>query len=170
MYNLPMVLHEVQMDHPESMGVEFAKIIDILTRPKTSESEEQSAIWVATSDKQGNPHVVPLWYIVEDGTMYATCNSGSRVGRNLLSNNHLTATMSQQAIRSSDSDIKIVVTADATIGVDIGGRWKQKISERYLPAEDAKKRGDRGVTDPEVLIAIPINLDTVEGFTFPKHK
>lgn len=165
-----MILLEAQMDHPESRSVEFAKIVDILEQTWRPGAEEQSVIWVTTSDKHDKPHVVPLWYMLEDGTMYATCNPGSKICRNLNSNSHLTATTTHQAMRRFDPDTMIVITADATIGLDEGSTWKRKISGKYLPAGEAQMRGDRGVEKPEVLIAIPINPNTTEGFTFPKRK
>jgi general stress protein 26 len=52
--------------------------------------EEQRVVVVATNGPRGWPHVVPLWYIVRDGEIWAWTYAKSQKARNLERDQHAT--------------------------------------------------------------------------------
>jgi nitroimidazol reductase NimA-like FMN-containing flavoprotein (pyridoxamine 5'-phosphate oxidase superfamily) len=53
----------------------------------------QRTVRVATADREGRPHVVPLWFVWVDGTLFVNTTLGNRTVRNLEQNPIAAATV-----------------------------------------------------------------------------
>jgi PPOX class probable F420-dependent enzyme len=55
-------------------------------RPAAERVEEARNVWLATVRPDGRPHLVPIWYVVDEGRWYLCTNPGSVKARNLSQN------------------------------------------------------------------------------------
>lgn len=55
-------------------------------RPAAERVEEARNVWMATVRPDGRPHLVPIWYVVDEGRWYLCTNPGSVKARNLSQN------------------------------------------------------------------------------------
>jgi nitroimidazol reductase NimA-like FMN-containing flavoprotein (pyridoxamine 5'-phosphate oxidase superfamily) len=83
---------------------------------------EGSTHWLATTQPDGRPHVVPVGALWVDGAGYFTMGQGTRKGKNLANNSHCTISFS---IRGFD----VVINGEATM---VGDEAKLKrLAEAY---------------------------------------
>jgi pyridoxine/pyridoxamine 5'-phosphate oxidase len=60
---------------------------DVATAPKVDQRlESVQNVWVATVRPNGRPHLVPVWFVVNDECWYLCTAPGSIKARNLLAN------------------------------------------------------------------------------------
>jgi hypothetical protein len=52
-------------------------------RPEPAEARN---VWFATVRPDGRPHLVPIWFVIEDGRWYVCTSAGSVKARNLQAN------------------------------------------------------------------------------------
>jgi PPOX class probable F420-dependent enzyme len=55
-------------------------------RPAAERVEEARNVWLATVRPDGHPHLVPIWYVVDEGRWYLCTAPGSVKARNLSQN------------------------------------------------------------------------------------
>lgn len=68
--------------------------------------ETERNIWLATVRSDGRPHLVPIWFVVEDGRWYICTEPGSVKARNLQANPHV-------ALALEDGDRAYVIEGTA---------------------------------------------------------
>jgi nitroimidazol reductase NimA-like FMN-containing flavoprotein (pyridoxamine 5'-phosphate oxidase superfamily) len=75
----------------------------------------QRTVRVATADREGRPHVVPLWFVWVDGTLFLNTTLGNRTVRNLEQNPMAAATVDDG---ETYDDLRGVVLAGPTEPAD----------------------------------------------------
>ena len=108
---------------------------------------------LATTRRDGRPHVVPIWFVLDGETLLFTTGRDTVKGRNLLRDPRVSvcvddedppfrfATISGRA-RCSDGDPELL-------------RWSTRIAERYVGAEQADAFGRRNAVPGELLVRVP---------------
>ena len=72
--------------------------------------------WLATTNPDGHPHVVPLGIVWADGKVYFTSGPGTRKSKNLASDPHCTVTVATEPFDIVIEGQARRVTDDATLG------------------------------------------------------
>jgi PPOX class probable F420-dependent enzyme len=122
---------------------------------------------LATVKKNGSPHVVPIWFVVEE------VNSRNR---NKVGNIYFTTGRDSVKAKNIQRDSRVSICADDQIPpfsfVSICGnaklipyrqkevlKWATEIAERYMGKKNAKAYGERNSGEDEVLVRIrPIKI------------
>jgi PPOX class probable F420-dependent enzyme len=95
--------------------------------------EEERTVICATNGRDGFPHLMPLWYVVRDGTLWAWTYAKSQKTRNLERDPR--ATLQVEAGRSYERLRGVMLRCETTVHRDpavIGG-FMHDLTARYLP-------------------------------------
>jgi PPOX class probable F420-dependent enzyme len=110
---------------------------------------------VATTRADGSPHIVPVWYDVEDdGTIVFTCAATSVKGRNLARDPRAAVAVDDEAFPYAF----VVVSGRAALAhrPDDLLAWTTRIARRYLEPDRAEEYGHRNaVLDDSVVRVAP---------------
>ncbi|MBA3976602.1 MAG: PPOX class F420-dependent oxidoreductase [Nitrosopumilus sp.] len=108
---------------------------------------------VSTINKDGSPHITPIWYILdEDNYVTFTTYSKSVKGKNLLRDSRISFCVDDQVPPFSfviiDGIAEIISESDNLLV------WTTKIAERYMGKELSNEYGKRNAFDGELLIKV----------------
>lgn len=112
----------------------------------------QRVVRVATSDPDGLPHVVPLWFVWHDGTMFMNSTRGNVTLRNLRANprvagvvddgegyEELRGVLLHGLVEPADGDPRIETVSGLWSDKYLGGgplpygRWRNRVWLRMTP-------------------------------------
>ena len=122
---------------------------------------------LATVKKNGSPHVVPIWFVVEEinsrnrttvGNIYFTTGRDSVKAKNIQRDSRVSICVDDQAPPFSFVSIcgnaKLIPYRQKEVL-----KWATKIAERYMGKKNAKEYGERNSGEEEVLVRIrPIKI------------
>ena len=121
---------------------------------------------LATVKKNGSPHVVPIWFVVEVnsrnrntvGTIYFTTGRDSVKAKNIQRDSRVSICVDDQTPSFSFVSIcgnaKLIPYRQKDVL-----KWATKIAERYMGKKNAKEYGERNSGEEEVLVRIrPIKI------------
>jgi PPOX class probable F420-dependent enzyme len=114
---------------------------------------------LATASTAGEPHVAPVWFVMDGDDLVFTTGEGTVKGRNLQANPHAALAVD---VSEYPYDF-VVVRGSVTVerqAVDLAG-WTTKIAERYVPARLAPEYGKRNAVEGELLCRL--RVDRVSG-------
>jgi PPOX class probable F420-dependent enzyme len=113
---------------------------------------------LATAKKDGSPHVVPIWFTVDDndsdnGDIVFTTNSTSVKAKNIQRDNRISICVDDQVPPFS------FVSVEGTAKIQHYKhnellKWATKIAERYMGKKNAEAYGKRNSTEGEVVVRI----------------
>ena len=118
---------------------------------------------IATVKKNGSPHVVPIWFVLDDehndrkgkkiGDIIFTTYEDSVKARNIDRDNRVSVCIDDQTPQYS------FVTISGTAKIfrykqNELLKWATKIAERYMGRSNAKAFGERNSTEGAVLVRI----------------
>jgi PPOX class probable F420-dependent enzyme len=117
---------------------------------------------LATVKKDGSPHVVPIWFVLDDtkdrttkkiGDIILTTYEGSLKARNIERDNRISICIDDQTPQFS------FVTISGTAKIfrykqNELLKWATKIAGRYMGKSNAKAYGERNSTEGAVLVRI----------------
>lgn len=104
---------------------------------------------LATASPSGQPHVAPVWFVVDGDDLVFTTFRDTVKGRNLRAN--------PRAALSADIDTYpfTFVTVRGPVTLDEHPAdllsWATRIAQRYVPAGRAEEYGRRNAVDGEML-------------------
>jgi PPOX class probable F420-dependent enzyme len=108
---------------------------------------------VATTRADGGPHVVPVWFVVEDdGAIVFTCAAASVKGRNLARD--------PRAAVSVDDETFPYAFVVVSGGAEMRERpddllaWTTRIARRYLPRPRAEEYGRRNAELDDSVVRV----------------
>jgi nitroimidazol reductase NimA-like FMN-containing flavoprotein (pyridoxamine 5'-phosphate oxidase superfamily) len=115
---------------------------------------EQRTVRLATASSSGRPHVVPLWFVWVDGTVFMNSTLGNVTVRNLEANpiatgsiddgdvyEELRGALVQGAVERADDDPRLETVMHRWSEKYMGGnpvpygRWKDRVWLRLVPGE-----------------------------------
>ncbi len=115
---------------------------------------------LATVKKDGSPHVVPIWFVLDDrnsgdkiGSIYFTTYSASIKAENIQDDSRASICVDDQTPPFSF----VVIHGNAEIipySQKKVLKWATKIAERYMGKKNAKAYGERNSGEGEVLVRI----------------
>jgi len=121
---------------------------------------------LATVNKNGSPHVVPIWFVVEVnsrnrntvGDIYFTTGRDSVKAKNIQRDSRVTICVDDQtppySFVSICGNAKLIFYRQKEVL-----KWATKIAERYMGKKNAKAYGERNSGEEEVLVRIrPIKI------------
>jgi PPOX class probable F420-dependent enzyme len=112
---------------------------------------------LATVKKDGSPHLVPIWFIVDDkndkSNIIFTTNSTSVKAKNIQRDNRVCICIDDQISPYSFVTIYGIAKIHHCDQNELL-RWATKIAERYMGRNNADAYGKRNSTEGEVLVLI----------------
>ncbi|MEZ4522118.1 MAG: PPOX class F420-dependent oxidoreductase [Thermomicrobiales bacterium] len=113
---------------------------------------------LATVDRRGRPHAMPIWYMYEDGVILMSAGRGSQKHRNIERN----PAASLVVDRRETPYYAVMVRGNAEIGPPLDIEHHERLSKRYLGDEEGKRYAERTVGHD----AITIRLHPEDWFEF----
>ena len=122
---------------------------------------------LATVKKNGSPHVVPIWFVVEEinsrnrntvGNIYFTTGRDSVKAKNIQRDSRVSICVDDQtppfSFVSIYGNAKLIPYRQKEVLI-----WATKIADRYMGKKNAKAYGERNSGEDEVLVRIrPIKI------------
>jgi PPOX class probable F420-dependent enzyme len=121
---------------------------------------------LATVNKNGSPHVVPIWFVVEVnsrnrntvGDIYFTTGRDSVKAKNIQRDSRISICVDDQtppySFVSICGNAKLIFYRQKEVL-----KWATKIAKRYIGRKNAKAYGERNSGEEEVLVRIrPIKI------------
>ena len=121
---------------------------------------------LATVKKNGSPHVVPIWFVVEVnsrnrntvGDIYFTTGRDSVKAKNIQRDSRVSICVDDQtppfSFVSICGNAKLIPYRQKEVL-----KWATKIAERYMGKKNAKAYGERNSGEDEVVVRIrPIKI------------
>jgi PPOX class probable F420-dependent enzyme len=117
---------------------------------------------LATVKKDGSPHVVPIWFILDDNSnsvdIIFTTGSTSVKARNIRLNNRVSICIDDQTPPFSFVTVYGVAEIQQINRNELL-KWATKIAERYMGKDNAESYGTRNSAEGELLVRIkPLNI------------
>ncbi len=108
---------------------------------------------LATTRKDGRPHVAPVWYVVDDdGSIVFTTGASTVKGRTLRRTNWAAMTVDDDRPPFSF----VTVEGPVSISEDLAEvrEWAGRIGGRYMGADRAGEYGERNGVPGELLVRL----------------
>jgi PPOX class probable F420-dependent enzyme len=116
---------------------------------------------LATTRPDGRPHVVPIWYdIDDDGRLVFTTNVESVKARNIRHDTRVSLCV--QDDQPPFDFVSVDGTAELSDDLDEVRRWAARLGGRYMGAERAEEFGARNGVPGEVVVRV--SLDHVVAY------
>ena len=108
---------------------------------------------LATVTADGRPHVVPIWFVVDDdGSVVFTCDGSSLKAKALTRDPHVAICVDDQAPPYSFVEVR----GEVSISYDLDElrRWATRIGGRYMGDDRAEEFGARNAVEGELLVRL----------------
>ncbi|QSB15120.1 PPOX class F420-dependent oxidoreductase [Natronosporangium hydrolyticum] len=104
---------------------------------------------LATASPSGNPHVAPVWFLVDGEELVFVTGNDSRKGRHLRANPRAALAVDGEAFPYTFVTVRgpVRVTLSPADLLD----WNTRIAERYVPADRVDEYGARNTGPDELL-------------------
>ena len=120
---------------------------------------------LATTRKDGSPHVAPVWYVLDDdGTVVFTTGAGTVKGKSLRRDGRCAVCFDDERPPFSF----VIVTGIAELIDDLGQvrHWAGIIGGRYMGADAAEEFGRRNAVRGELLVRLrPAKVNAQSGIS-----
>lgn len=121
---------------------------------------------VATTRKDGSPHVTPIWFVLDGDDVIFTTHESSVKGKALLRESKLSLVVDDQ--EPPYSFVMIEGTVSLSRDASALLTWATKIGGRYMGPDRAEEFGKRNGVDGELLVRVAptktIALANVSGY------
>ena len=130
----------------------------VIRPPRPLSDEEINALLaadvparLATLDREGFPHVTPLWFIWDDGAFYLTSFPDRRHVRRLERDPRAGICIDVEGPERSDGErpnrqVRAVGTAE--LSADERGLWTRRITRKYVTGAVADERAEQRAAQP----------------------
>jgi PPOX class probable F420-dependent enzyme len=107
--------------------------------PDESFLAEPNVAVLATADRRGRPHAVPVWYLYENGEFVISTGRFSRKHRNIEQNPHVTLVIDRRTLPY----YAVMVYGTALVGEALTDEDRLRLAVRYLGDERGRAYVDR---------------------------
>jgi PPOX class probable F420-dependent enzyme len=114
---------------------------------------------LATASPTGEPHVAPVWFVVDGDDLVFTTAEQTVKGRNLRANPRAALAVDVSEHPYDFAVVRGSVSLEAQAPDLLA--WTTKIAERYVPARLAPEYGKRNAVDGELLCRL--RIDRISG-------
>jgi PPOX class probable F420-dependent enzyme len=109
---------------------------------------------LATVGKGGDPHVVPIWFVLDGDDVIFTTGSGSAKARHMRRDPRVAMVVDDE--QPPFAFVQLRGRAELTSEGDLLA-WATRIAGRYMGAERAEEFGRRNAVPGEVLVRIRVD-------------
>ena len=122
---------------------------------------EQKVCRLATVDRNGQPHVVPVWHILLDGDIYIETSPNSKKGQNLRANPKMALVVDAGDTFDTYKGVMIQGTVEFVKAKQTLARFRDAMAQRYFgTAEHPGYKYLVSGSDPLLMKVIPKKLVT----------
>ncbi len=122
---------------------------------------EQKVCRLATVDRRGQPHVVPVWHILLDGDIYIETSPNSKKGQNLRANPKMALVVDAGDTFDSYKGVMIQGTVEFVKHKQTLERFRDAMAQRYFgTAEHPGYKYLVSGSDPLLMKVIPKKVVT----------
>lgn len=117
---------------------------------------------LATAAKNGQPHVVPVWFVLDGDTIVFTMGDTSAKARHIARDPRIALCVDDE--RPPFSFVMVEGTAETSSNPPEMLEWATRIAARYMGADLADAYGRRNAVDGELLVRVrPTRVIAVRG-------
>jgi PPOX class probable F420-dependent enzyme len=109
---------------------------------------------LATASPSGNPHVAPIWFVVDGDDLVFTTGQDTIKGRHLRANPRASLAVEVEEYPHSFVVVRGPVSVES--GAENLVEWTTRIAARYVPAGRAEEYGRRNAVPEELLCRLRI--------------
>lgn len=108
---------------------------------------------LATVRGDGRPHVAPIWFVLDDGSVVFTTGAATVKGRTLRRDPRAALCIDDE----TPPFAFVVIEGTAAISADLAEMliWATRIGARYMGDDRAEAFGRRNAVDGELLVRVP---------------
>ncbi len=122
---------------------------------------QQKVCRLATVDRRGQPHVVPVWHIIMDGDIYIETSPNSKKGRNLKANPKMALVIDAGDNFDAYKGVMIQGTVEFVKDKRVLARFRDAMAQRYFgTAEHPGYKYLVSGSDPLLMKVIPKKVVT----------
>src|SRR3954463_5732964 len=107
---------------------------------------------LATTRKNGAPHVAPIWFVLDGDDVIFTTGEGTVKGKSLLRDGRVAICVDDE--RPPFSYVLIEGTATISRDPDDLLLWATQLGARYMGADQAEQFGRRNAVPGELLVRV----------------
>ncbi|MFC6714675.1 PPOX class F420-dependent oxidoreductase [Branchiibius cervicis] len=107
---------------------------------------------LATTRADGRPHAAPIWYDVQDGSVWFNTGADTVKGSNLLRTGQAALTVQDDV--APFSFVTVSGGVELIDDLDQVRRWAARIGGRYMGADRAGEYGERNGVPGELLVRL----------------
>ena len=107
---------------------------------------------LATVGPDGQPHVAPVWFVLDGETVVFTTGASTVKGKNLLRDPRVAMSVDDET--PPYAFVLITGTAEAIHGAPDLREWATRIAARYMGADRAVEYGNRNGVPGELLVRV----------------
>jgi PPOX class probable F420-dependent enzyme len=127
-------------------------------------SEGTRTMKVATVRADGQPHVVPVWFVLDGDTVVFTTGEDTLKGRHLRRDPRVALCVDEET--PPFAFVLIEGTAELIRNAPDLLDWATRIAHRYMGAEQAAAYGKRNAVDSELLVRVaPTKIIALAGIS-----
>jgi len=116
-------------------------------------SEGTRTAKLATTRKDGRPHVAPVWFVLDGDDVVFTTGTNSVKGKALRRDGQVSLCVDDE--RPPFAFVLIEGRAEVSEDLDEMLRWATAIAARYMGEERAGEYGVRNAVEGELLVRVP---------------
>ena len=116
-------------------------------------SEGTRTAKLATTRKDGRPHVAPVWFVLDGDDVVFTTGTNSVKGKALRRDGQVSLCVDDE--RPPFAFVLIEGRAEVSEDLDEMLRWTTAIAARYMGEERAGEYGVRNAVEGELLVRVP---------------
>jgi PPOX class probable F420-dependent enzyme len=107
---------------------------------------------VATTRRDGRPHVAPVWFVLDGDDLVFNTSATSLKGKSLVRDGRVALTVDDERFPYAF----VLVEGTATLSEDLDQLrfWATRIAERYVPTDQAEAYGRRNGVPGELLVRL----------------
>lgn len=107
---------------------------------------------LATAKRDGQPHVVPIWFVLDGDDLLFTTGAGTAKAKAMRRDPRVAICVDDQAPPFSFVSIQGEVTLSEDLDEMLG--WATRIGARYMGADRAEEFGRRNAVPEELLVRL----------------
>lgn len=115
-------------------------------------SEGTRTAHLSTTRKDGSPHVMPVWFVMDGDKPVFTTGADTVKGKNILRNPEVCISVDDP--NPPYSFVQIRGTAEVSTDLEEMLKWTTLIGERYMGKENAMLFGKRNAVEGELLVKV----------------
>ncbi len=125
---------------------------------------------IATVDREGDPHVTPIWFLFDDGRIWFTPREQSAWFQHIRAHPRIAVTIDEEAAPYRKVTVKGATEIVHDLGDDDAWRDRyRRIAERYTTPEGAEAYITNTIDQPRALISLRLDACEVTTWRMPRR-